>query len=401
MVTSAHAAGMPVSVLPMVASAASVPSAMSDQAAAPLNALATLASRISSSSVMGALVVTSATPAVWSSGDVPRCTTTEIPGGPSSRPTMARRAASSFSSALVAAPALADTTVSPEVTVRQTATTKRTVARGAAAIGERYWRGDGVPNHSHSMVAGGLLEMSRTTRLTSSTSFVMRVEMRSSTSVGRRAQSAVIASSLVIGRSTIGCAYVRPSPCTPTERTSARSTTGNCHTSRSSPGSFELFARMASASRTVARRAASTAPTMRIARPGPGNGWRQTIDSGNPNSRPTARTSSLNSDFKRLDELEAQVVGKTAHVVVALDVGGAGAATRLDDVGIERALHQELDRRSCAFGGDHLGGDLLEGADELGTDDLALRFGVGDPGSAVRNFSDASTVTSRMPVAAT
>ena len=60
--------------------------------------------------------------------------------------------------------------------------------------------------HSHSIVAGGLLEMSSTTRLTSSTSLVMRVEIRSSTSVGRRAQSAVMASSLVIGRSTIGCA---------------------------------------------------------------------------------------------------------------------------------------------------------------------------------------------------
>ena len=60
--------------------------------------------------------------------------------------------------------------------------------------------------HSHSIVAGGLLEMSSTTRLTSSTSLVMRVEIRSSTSVGRRAQSAVMASSLVIGRSTMGCA---------------------------------------------------------------------------------------------------------------------------------------------------------------------------------------------------
>jgi hypothetical protein len=48
--------------------------------------------------------------------------------------------------------------------------------------------------------------MSSTTRLTSSTSLVMRVEMRSSTSVGSRAQSAVMASSLVIGRSTIGWA---------------------------------------------------------------------------------------------------------------------------------------------------------------------------------------------------
>ena len=38
------------------------------------------------------------------------------------------------------------------------------------------------PDHSHSMVPGGLLVTSSTTRLTSGTSLVMRVEMRSSTS---------------------------------------------------------------------------------------------------------------------------------------------------------------------------------------------------------------------------
>ena len=37
-------------------------------------------------------------------------------------------------------------------------------------------------SYSHSMVPGGLLVMSSTTRLTSATSLVMRVEMRSSTS---------------------------------------------------------------------------------------------------------------------------------------------------------------------------------------------------------------------------
>ena len=37
-------------------------------------------------------------------------------------------------------------------------------------------------SYSHSMVPGGLLVMSSTTRLTSATSFVMRVEMRSCTS---------------------------------------------------------------------------------------------------------------------------------------------------------------------------------------------------------------------------
>src|SRR5919198_1084017 len=34
---------------------------------------------------------------------------------------------------------------------------------------------------------------------------------------------------------------------------------------------------------------------MRMARPGPGNGWRHTIRSGRPSSSPTRRTSSLKS----------------------------------------------------------------------------------------------------------
>jgi hypothetical protein len=58
--------------------------------------------------------------------------------------------------------------------------------------------------YSHSMVPGGLLVTSSTTRLTSPTSLVIRVEILASTSYGTRVQSAVIASSEETGRSTIG-----------------------------------------------------------------------------------------------------------------------------------------------------------------------------------------------------
>ena len=58
--------------------------------------------------------------------------------------------------------------------------------------------------HSHSMVPGGLLVMSYATRLTPGTSLMIRDAMRSSTSCGSRAQSAVIASSDVTARTTIG-----------------------------------------------------------------------------------------------------------------------------------------------------------------------------------------------------
>ena len=50
------------------------------------------------------------------------------------------------------------------------------------------------------MVPGGLEVTSRTTRLTSRTSLVMRFEILAKTSYGTRDQSAVIASSLDTGR---------------------------------------------------------------------------------------------------------------------------------------------------------------------------------------------------------
>ncbi len=76
----------------------------------------------------------------------------------------------------------------------------------------------------------------------------------SSTSYGSLAQSAVIASSLVTGRSTTGWPYDRPSPWTPTERTSASSTTGHCQIARSSPPAISSSRAIASASRSSSSR---------------------------------------------------------------------------------------------------------------------------------------------------
>ena len=58
--------------------------------------------------------------------------------------------------------------------------------------------------YSHSIVAGGFDEMSSATRFTPGISLMIRLEMTSSRSYGRRAQSAVIASSEVTARMTIG-----------------------------------------------------------------------------------------------------------------------------------------------------------------------------------------------------
>ena len=56
--------------------------------------------------------------------------------------------------------------------------------------------------------------------------------------------------------------------------------------------------------------------------------------------------------------------GRPADVVVRLD-GGVVAAARLDDVGVEGALHEEARVAELA-------GDLLEHPDERLADDLAL-----------------------------
>ena len=66
--------------------------------------------------------------------------------------------------------------------------------------------------------------------------------------------------------------------------------------------------------------------------------------------------------------------------MVALDAGGAGAAAGLDDVRVQRALHQELD---VVLGFD-LAGRLLEHPDELPPDDLALLLRVGDARECVQ-----------------
>src|SRR3954454_17354184 len=109
---------------------------------------------------------------------------------------------------------------------------------------------------------------------------------------------------------------------------------------------------------------------MRMARPGPGNGWRHTSFSGRPSSRPTWRTSSLNSERSGSTSANSRRSGNPTPVWWDLMDGGTVPTARLDHVGVERALHEVLDvldlRRL-----------LLEHADELGADDLALRLRIG------------------------
>ena len=51
----------------------------------------------------------------------------------------------------------------------------------------------------------------------------------------------------------------------------------------------------------------------------------------------------LEEGAQRLDQLELEVLGQAADVVVGLDVGGARSPAGLDHVGVERALDEERD----------------------------------------------------------
>ena len=129
---------------------------------------------------------------------------------------------------------------------------------------------------------------------------------------------------------------------------------------------------MASASRRMSSRSSVTSPMMRMARPGPGKGCRQTMSSGRPSSSPTTRTSSLKSMRSGSTRSKSMSSGRPPTLWCDL-ILAAVAGARLDDVGVERALHQEVGLADLVR-------LLLEDADELLADDLALLLGVGDAG---------------------
>ena len=83
----------------------------------------------------------------------------------------------------------------------------------------------------------------------------------------------------------------------------------------------------------------------------------------------------LEEKAQRLDELHPHVRRQAADVVVRLDERGDAvlASARLDDVGVERSLDEEADVAEVAR-------LLLEDADELLADDLALLLRIGDAG---------------------
>ena len=108
-----------------------------------------------------------------------------------------------------------------------------------------------------------------------------------------------------------------------------------------------------------------------------GAGERLTVDHAGGKTEFTADAADLVlvEELDRLDQLELQICGKTADVVVRLH------ADALEDIGVDGALSQELD----PFLFSRL---FLEDANELGADDLALLFGIADARQFVKETVD-------------
>ena len=115
-----------------------------------------------------------------------------------------------------------------------------------------------------------------------------------------------------------------------------------------------------------------------MARPGPGNGWRQMKCSGIAQLAAERAHLVLEQLAQGLDQLQVHALRQAADVVVRLDRHRRPARERhaLDHVGIERALGQEL-------GAAGLLGLLVEHVDEERADGLALGLRVGLAGQRV------------------
>ena len=105
--------------------------------------------------------------------------------------------------------------------------------------------------------------------------------------------------------------------------------------------------RSASALRRMSSFSRVTSPGKRMARPGPGNGWRPTKMFGQAELAAERAHLVLEQFAQRLDQLHVHALGQAADIVVRLDGHrrAAGEGDALDHVGIERALREEIRRR--------------------------------------------------------
>ncbi len=116
-------------------------------------------------------------------------------------------------------------------------------------------------------------------------------------------------------------------------------------------------------------------PTIRIAEAGTGEWLAPDQPIGQSELGADLTHLVLEQAAQRLDQLELQVLREAADVVVGLDRRRARASARLDHVRVERSLDEEPRIAE-------LGRLLLEDADELGSDHLALCLRIGDSGQS-------------------
>jgi hypothetical protein len=131
----------------------------------------------------------------------------------------------------------------------------------------------------------------------------------------------------------------------------------------------------------MSQRSFVTSPGMRMARPGPGKGWRPTKASRQAELAAQCAHLVLEQFAQRLDQLHVHPLGQAADIVVALDRHRrpAGEADALDHVRIERALGEEI-------GAADLPRLRLEDVDEGLADELALGLGLVEPGEAAEEL---------------
>ena len=120
------------------------------------------------------------------------------------------------------------------------------------------------------------------------TSAVTRAVMRFNSAQSSSGTSAFITSTVLMQRMMQGHSYARLPSRTPVARKSG-TTAKYCQ--MVSPALSISSRTIASASRRASRRSRVMAPRQRTPRSGPGKGWRSTMFSGKPSSRPTTRKS--------------------------------------------------------------------------------------------------------------
>jgi hypothetical protein len=112
---------------------------------------------------------------------------------------------------------------------------------------------------------------------------------------------------------------------------------------------------------------------IRTARPGPGKGWRWTMSSGRPSSSPTRRTSSLNSQRSGSTSSNSMSSGSPPTLWCDLIVAAVPCPDSMTS-GYSVPWTRNFASPACSRGG------VLEDADELLADRLALGLGLGDAG---------------------